>query len=403
MKIGSWLKVALGVAVLTCGAGAAQAQGMGPVERSGHTYHRAVCAHNNGPGEARCHAHVVTDAAGNERSGQASPNATPSGYGPAQLQAAYGDTGPWSTNTIAIVDAYGYPNAQSDLAVYRATFGLPPCPSSTCTFRKVNQNGQTYNYPRSNIGWDQEQALDLDMASAMCPTCNILLVEASSASYANLATAVGAAHLGGAFVISNSYGGGESGSTNYAGAYAISGTAITVSTGDSGYGVQFPASAPGTIAVGGTHLVLTATGWTEKAWSGGGSGCSTIYDKPSWQSLASTGCAKRMEADISAVADPATGVAVYGPNSSGRPAWLVFGGTSVAAPLVGGIYAASNIKLDASTIQPRAASNIWITGLSGKNDVLSGSNGSCGSSQCTAGQGYDGPTGWGTPNGNSGL
>jgi subtilase family serine protease len=111
----------------------------------------------------------------------------------------------------------------------------------------------------------------------------------------------------------------------------------------------------------------------------------------------------RMEADISAVADPATGVAVYGPNSSGRSAWLVFGGTSVAAPLVGGIYAAANFYADPKIPHPTAGYNIWHSGLTGKNDVTSGSNGSCGSSQCMAGPGYDGPTGWGSPNGNSGL
>jgi subtilase family serine protease len=396
MTKNSWLKAALGVVVMTVGAGVAHAQGMGPVERSGHTYHRAVCAHNNGQGEARCHAHVVTDAAGNERDGQASPNATPSGYGPGDLRTAYNVViDPTATGTIAIVDAYGYSSAQSDLAVYRSTFGLPPC-GAGC-FTKVNQNGQTFNYPRSNTGWAQEQALDLDMASAMCPNCKILLVEASSASYASLATAVMTAARLGANVISNSYGGGESGSSVYASAYDHPGIAVTASTGDSGYGVEFPASAPGTIAVGGTHLAVSGGNWTETAWSGGGSGCSKVYSIPSWQSQSITGCAMRMESDISAVADPATGVAVYGPNSSGRSAWLVFGGTSVAAPLVGGIYA--NDK-----VQPTAASHIWGTQTSGKNDVTSGSNGSCGGSlQCTAGPGYDGPTGWGTPNGNSGL
>jgi hypothetical protein len=200
MKIGSWLKAALGVAVLTCGAGAAQAQGMGPVERSGHTYHRAVCAHDNKPGEARCHAHVVTDAAGNERGGQATPNATPAGYGPADLKSAYNVTGT-GTGTIAIVDAYGYPNAERDLGVYRSQYLLGACTTANRCFKKVNQNGGTNSYPRSNTGWDQEQALDLDMASAMCPTCKILLVEASSNSFADLAAAVNRAATMGAVVI----------------------------------------------------------------------------------------------------------------------------------------------------------------------------------------------------------
>jgi len=399
MMIRFWLKAALGMVAMTIGAVGAQAQGigpqgMGPVERSGNSYHRAVCSRTNLPGEARCHAHVVTDATGNERNGHATPNVTPSGFAPADLRSAYSVNGT-GTGIIAIVDAYGYSNAESDLAVYRSTYRLPACTTANGCFKKVNQNGIAGNYPLNNTGWAQEQALDLDMASAICPTCKILLVQASSASYSNLAAAVNTAGAMGAVVISNSYGGGESGSASYASAYNKPGVAVTVSTGDSGYGVQFPASAPGTIAVGGTHLTLTSGGWAESAWSGAGSGCSTTYAKPTWQH--DVLCAFRMEGDISAVADPNTGVAVYGPNSFGKSTWLVFGGTSVSAPLVGAIYAAYNIR-------PTAASNIWATGTSGKRDVTSSSNGSCsGAYLCTSGIGYDGPTGWGTPITSGGL
>ena len=371
-----------------------------PVERGNNgSFHRAVCSRVHGPDDARCHAHVRTDAAGSELDGKAgraaTPNVTPSGFGPADLRSAYNVTASGAATTIvAIVDAYGYPNAEADLAVYRAQYGLPACTTANGCFIKINQTGGT-NYPRTNVGWDQEQALDLDMVSAMCPNCKIMLVQASTASLANLATSVNTAVSRGALVVSNSYGGGESGSSTYASAYNHPGKAITVSSGDSGYGAAFPATAPGAIAVGGTSLVRAGNtrGWSESAWGSGGSGCSATYAKPTWQNDAL--CSTRMEADISAVGDPATGVAVYGPNSQGKGTWLVFGGTSVSAPLIGGIYGALGVG------PTNAAQKIWANrGTAALNDVTSGSNGACGGTYfCTAGAGYDGPTGNGTPNG----
>jgi len=316
----------------------------------------------------------------------------PAGYGPSDLRSAYAITTD-GTTTIAIVDAYGYANAESDLAVYRAQYGLPACTTANGCFKKVNQSGQQSNYPRDNTGWAQESALDLDMASAMCPGCKLVLVEARTASFSDLATAVNtAASLPSVTVISNSYGGGETGSATYEPAYNHPGKAITVSTGDSGYGVQFPASSPHVIAVGGTHLTRGGgtRGWTETAWSSGGSGCSSVYAKPGFQTDAL--CTKRMEADVSAVGDPATGVAVYGPTSRRGSAWLVFGGTSVSAPLIAGIYGVTGHT-------PNGADSIYAH-LGSLNDVTSGTNGSCGGTYfCTAQPGYDGPTGNGTPNG----
>lgn len=256
----------------------------------------------------------------------------------------------------------------------------------------MNQNGVAGSYPRTDTGWSQEAALDLDMASAMCPNCGILLVEATSNSFSNLAAAVNTAAGLGAHVISNSYGGGESGSSSYASAYDHSGVAITVSSGDSGYGVQFPASARTVTAVGGTSLTRSSNsrGWTETVWSGAGSGCSTVYAKPTWQLDA--GCAKRTVADVSAVADPNTGVAVYGPVNRTRSGWLVFGGTSVAAPLIGGVYGVNGGNVAYGSDPYSHASALF--------DVTSGSNGSCGGTYlCTAVVGYDGPTGLGTPGG----
>ncbi len=393
-------RLALGLVATVAGIGPAFADE--PVEHGGNGYHKAVCARAIARGEARCFAHIRVDEAGNPIHGKpdgAAPNVVPAGLGVADLRIAYGvgATG-ISTTVIAIVDAYGYAGAEADLAVYRAQYGLPPCTSTSRCFTKIDQRGGR-SYPRANTGWAQEQALDLDMASAMCPNCSILLVQADSASFADLAAAVNmAAATLGVRVISNSYGGGEAGSTLYNPAYIHPGIAVTASSGDSGYGVSFPASSPGTIAVGGTSLTRaagTARGWSETAWAGAGSGCSAVYAKPVWQT--DTQCARRTVADISAVADPATGVAVYGPNGRGsQTSWLVFGGTSVAAPLIGGIYGA----LGAVSAAPNAAQKIWQTAPAGLNDVTSGSNGKCGGSYlCQAGPGFDGPTGNGTPAG----
>lgn len=389
-------KVGMTSAVAIVGAGMASAAwAEPPVVRDAHGFHRAVCEHVAIPGQAYCHSHVRVDARGEvieTKDQSAQPLITPGGFGPADLKSAYNISGTGAGRTIAIVDAYGYTNAEADLAVYRQQYGLPACTTANGCFSKVNQNGVAGNYPRQNTGWAQEAALDLDMASALCSGCKIVLVQANSASLADLAAAVNTAARLGANVISNSYGGGETGATNYESAYNHAGIAITVSSGDSGYGVQFPASSPHVTAVGGTALTRAsnARGWNETAWSGAGSGCSTVFAKPNWQT--DTLCGTRMEADVSAVADPNTGVAVYGPTGKGtQSGWMVFGGTSVAAPVVGGIYAVAGDS-------PTAAQGLY-TKSSNLNDVTSGSNGSCGSTyQCTAGAGYDGPTGLGTPN-----
>jgi len=350
--------------------------------------HARVCAGPAQEGAARCHAHVVMN-----DTGQVMAAVTPSGYSPSDLRSAYNVTGTGASSTIiAIVDAFGYPNAERDLATYRSQFGLPACTTANGCFKKVNQRGVQGSYPATNTGWSQETALDLDMASAMCPGCSLLLVEGDSATFQNLAMAVNTAAAMGAHAISNSYGGGESGSSSFEPFYNYAGIAVTVSSGDSGFGVEFPASSPHVTAVGGTSLVRSSNsrGWSESAWNGAGSGCSTVYAKPTWQTDA--GCARRTVADVSAVADPNTGVAVFGPANSRSSAWLVFGGTSVAAPLIAGIYGVNGTAVNHGNDPYRHVSSL--------NDVTSGSNGSCGGSYlCTAVAGYDGPTGLGTPSG----
>lgn len=366
------------------------------LERFGNVYAMSVCGRFSAPGQAHCFAKVVTDARGNiingMRSARTRPNAVPSGYGPSDLQSAYRTSGTAgsASYTIAIVDAYGYTNAEADLATYRAQFGLPACTTANGCFKKYNQNGLQGSYPRDDTGWAQETALDLDMASAMCPNCHIILVEANSATLANLAAAVNKAVALGADAVSNSYGGSEGGTGSYENAYNHNGVAITVSTGDSGYGVQFPASSPHVTAVGGTSLTRASNsrGWSESAWSGAGSGCSTVYAKPSWQNDGL--CGSRTVADVSAVANPSTGVAVFGPTSRRASGWMVFGGTSVSAPLIAGIYGANG--------GTAAYGSDPYSHVSSLNDVVGGSNGSCsGSYLCTAVGGYDGPTGLGTP------
>ena len=246
------------------------------------------------------------------------------------------------------------------------------------------------------MGWAEEISLDLDMASAICPSCNILLVEARTNSFANLAAAVDRAAALGATVISNSYGGSEySGEVNDESHFNHAGVAaITVSSGDNGYGVEFPAASRYVTAVGGTTLrrASNARGWSETVWSGAGSGCSAYISKPTWQT--DGGCARRTVADVSAVADPNTGVSVYDTFRLHPGGWLVFGGTSVSAPIIAGVYALAG---NASSINYGSFS---YSNLSSLFDVTAGSNGSCGGSYlCTGTLGYDGPTGNGTPNG----
>jgi subtilase family serine protease len=317
--------------------------------------------------------------------------ASPSGLNPADIQSAYKLSGS-STKTVAIVDAYDDPTAESDLGVYRSTFGLPACTTANGCFRKVGQTGGSV--PRANANWAVEISLDIDMVSATCPTCHILLVEAKSNSFANLATAVNYAASQGVAAISNSYGGSDSTETSQ---YNHPGIAITASSGDSGYGIESPASYPHVIGVGGTSLTKDSStrGWSETAWNGAGSGCSTLNAKPSWQTSV-TQCSGDAVADVSAVADPNTGVSVYDSTPyQGLSGWEVWGGTSVASPIIASVYALSG------NTAGYPASYTW-THTSGLFDVTSGSNGTCSPSiWCHAGTGWDGPTGLGTPNGTS--
>ncbi|BBA98991.1 putative protease [Actinacidiphila reveromycinica] len=362
---------------------------------SGSTHATARSCATAAPGHAACAALVRTDIVATKT---VAPNATPSGYGPSSLQSAYKlpSSTAGSGRTVAIVDAYDDPTAEADLAVYRSQFGLPACTTANGCFKKIDQNGGT-SYPAKDGGWGQEISLDIDMVSAVCPNCHILLVEAKSASFADLGASVNrAAATSGVVAISNSYGGSDASDASYGSYYNHPGIAVTASSGDSGYGASYPASSHYVTAVGGTTLSTASNtrGWTETAWSGAGSGCSAYNTALTSASSFGTGCSKRAEADVSAVANPSTGVAVYDSTAyQGYVGWMVFGGTSVSSPIIASVYGLAGNTASIDNNYPYTHSGSLF-------DVTSGSNGSCSTSQwCTARVGWDGPTGLGTPNG----
>jgi subtilase family serine protease len=347
-------------------------------------------------------------------------SSTTVGYTPTQLRAAYNLTSAAASKgtgeTVAIVDAYDDPNAAADLAVYRSAYGLPACTVANGCFRKVSQTGGA-SLPTTDYNWAVEESLDVDMVSAICPLCHILLVEASTANTSDLGIAENtAATTRGVVAISNSWGAPEDSTTIAAdGYFKHSGVAITAAAGDSDYGVLWPAASPYVTAVGGTSLstASNARGWAESVWQtssteGTGSGCSTQEPKPTWQK--DTGCAHRTNNDVAAVADPNTGVAIYdtynncGSSSlcdlllslglaSGADGWVQVGGTSASTPIIASVYALAG---NATTVTYGSYPYGHTSSL---HDVTTGSNGTCGTYLCTAEVGYDGPTGWGTPNG----
>src|SRR3954447_5731640 len=368
-----------------------------------HTVIPGACALDLRAGFSHCQLKLL----GNLKRDPLAAAAPAGGYGPADIQSAYKLPAGGTGQTVAIVDAYDDKTAEADLATYRSTYGLPACTTANGCFKKVNQNGVQGSYPTNDQGWGLEISLDLDMVSAACPNCHILLVEANTNTNTNLYAAEDTAARLGANEISNSYGGAESSSDPSSNShFNHPGVAITVSSGDSGYGVEYPAASPFVTAVGGTTLTRAsnARGWSESAWSGAGSGCSTYEAKQSWQT--DSGCARRTVADVSAVADPNSGVNVYDTNCSGLnkligncfSGWGVVGGTSASSPIIASVYALAG---NASSV---TYGSFPYSHASALNDVTSGNNGTCSPAYlCTAGAGFDGPTGLGTPKGTGGF
>ena len=331
--------------------------------------------------------------------------ATPQGWGPRQLERAYKlPVNHRSHQMVAVSIAFDTPLLAHYLAVYRTHYGLPPCTVRSGCFRKVNQNGKAGPLPPSGVGsgWDLEATLDVSMISAACPHCKIVVVEAADPTFANLAKTEDTAARLGAQVISNSYGARENGfAQHFAKAYRHPGHVITVSSGDFGFtAASFPANLTSVTAVGGTvlHRAHNRRRWAERVWNigfagAGGSGCSAYVAKPSWQH--GRACPGRTVADVAAVA---WNIPIYNKHYGG---WVTVGGTSVSAPLVAGIYGLAG---NASTIRPgneyRHAQALF--------DITRGNNAwfipepkvVCGDSYlCVAKNGYDAPTGLGTPDG----
>ncbi len=416
-----------------------------------------------------------------------SPAAGDFGLRPRDLHSAYAlPTAAPSSQTIAIVDAYNDPTAEADLAAYDEEFALPACTVANGCFAQVGQtgsasalpfpasvaqleaarNGSTQERARAAeaTGWALEIALDIESAHATCQSCKILLVEAESPRDTDLEAAERTAESLGANEISNSFGGPEEGgaaASESTGPYNHPGTVITASAGDNGYlgsaaanpaargYAEFPASSPHVISVGGTRLSLAAGGaWSaETVWNdsgereglregfgAGGGGCSSIFAAPTWQLALSdwsaVGCAgTRSAADVSADADPYSGLAIHASNPEceyrfeGQVShWCTIGGTSLASPVIAAVFAlaggAGATNYPAASLYANVARE-----PSSLHDIAAGSNGACakpferttGSTGCSAAEeaaancesqriclaapGYDGPSGLGTPDG----
>jgi subtilase family serine protease len=369
----------------------------------------AGCSRASGPLTARCYLSVEHVSPANQavtKNAKTCLVSKSAGWSACNIENAYAVTkaakSDGSGNLVAIVDAYDDPSAETDLATYRSTNHLPACTTANGCFAKVNQLGQAANYPGADAGWASEISIDLQMVSAVCPLCHILLVEANSSGFNDLATAENEAVTLGAHVISNSWGNGEfDGETSYDNNWDHPGVDVTFSSGDGAYqgGVQYPSASPFVTSVGGTQLKPKSNtrGWKETAWVGGGSpptqgsgsGCSSYEAKPTWQHDPS--CSNRMTADVSAVA---ANVKFYDSYKEGG--WLYGFGTSVSSPIIAGMYGLA----DNQPTYTVAASAAYGAPAGDLYDITKGADGTCTPTYfCQAGPGYDGPTGLGTPNG----
>jgi hypothetical protein len=404
---GTLITAVLTVAGLTLAAGIAAAGSAAAVAPT-----RPACAASQTPPLAACLVLIRTDIKQRPESAFGDKAPKGFGYGPADLVGAYKLGSLKTIRKIAVVDAYNDPKAAADLATYRSAWGLPKCrPSTKAGCLTVTNEFGASKLPKNagGSGWATEASVDVDMVSAICPSCQIFLVEAGSASLKDLGTAVNTAvKVLGAKYVSNSYGSPESRAelgydTKY---YKHAGVAVTAAAGDSGYGVSYPAASPWVTAVGGTTLTKGGgnRGWTETVWGGRtgqgtGSGCSKFEPRPPMQQgkdWLTKGCTHRIDNDVAAVANPGTGVASY--DTYDQHGWLEVGGTGVSAPIIAAVYALAGVP---------AAGTFPVTypyhDPGELNDVTKGLNGTCSSLPvlCHAGPHYDGPTGCGTPNGRS--
>ena len=385
-----------------------------------------VCA---GVAQDRCLAQLVTVAPG---SSKALATPAPEGYGPADFAAAYDlpAAGVGSTNTIAILDEGAFPGLEADLGTYRAQYGLPACTTANGCFKQVNEHGgaplaagTTANQKLFDEEVGVETTLDVDMASAACPTCHILeitvnrdITTSQDQAAEDFGVAMNTAAKLGASAASVSYQFAPDATLDLGAAardFFHPGMAITASSGDGGYeGTPsgWPQNLPSVTSVGGTSLYRTPgaghDGFTETAWDGSGSGCAAELPPALGQPTAvSAACAgHRADADVAADADPTTGAAVYDDYApySGQPyGWIAVGGTSQSSPFIAGLYARGG-----NLANVEGPNTLYADPSSAFNDVTVGQNAPANSGctvLCVSGPGWDGPTGLGTPDGLSGF
>jgi subtilase family serine protease len=376
---------------------------------------------------------------------------TPTGYGPAELARAFNlPAAGGSTNNVTIVGVGAYPNLEADLTHYRSQYGLPACTAANGCLKIVDYHGGPPLAPNASLAsveesYATETALDVQMASAACPTCTITMVQIPmnllelllaatlglpGALATDFGTAVNEAVSLGAKAVSMSYGlptglqGGLLGTGAPAQALHHPGVAIVASSGDNGYTGSsqiWPQELPWVTSAGGITLTsgdggqtFTKSAWggqftssdgTTK-WVGAGSGCALDLPAAVGQPAAvAANCnGHRAVSDVSADADPHTGVAVYDtytPDSGTGGGWLVVGGTSAASPYLAGLYAR------AGTTGVNGPNTMYSAPAGSIEDVAGGSNSQNGAADCTqftaatctGVTGWDGPTGVGVPNG----
>jgi subtilase family serine protease len=329
----------------------------------------------------------------------------PVGYSPTQIRHAYGiDQLPngGAGRTIAIIVPYGSPTIQSDLNTFSTQYGLP-----STTLHIINNNPST---TAVDAGWALETSLDVEWSHAVAPQATIILSIARSASLDDLMTAVDAAVAAGANVVTMSWGSAEfNGQSAYESHFNRTGVAFFASSGDSGsaQGTSWPAASPSVTAVGGTTLQLDTAGnrlGAEVAWSGSGGGFSAIFARPTYQNGWNSNT-NRAYPDVSAIADPATGVSVYDSTPyNGTSGWWAVGGTSASSPIVSAMYALADELRVAQSLHPTSQANPSLYSLAGAtnqgvaeyslffDDITSGNTGIY-----AAGTGYDEATGLGSP------
>jgi subtilase family serine protease len=376
----------------------------------------SLCVKPSDSAHAGCFATVRTDSVITGKFPDAVNGLTPNDISSLYAYPAPGAQGTaGSAQTVAIVVVGDYALAESDLGVYRSFFRLPPCTTANGCLRKtanvtptnITDTGGATSiaaHAATAAGWAAETDADIEIMSAVCPNCKIMISEAPTNSIGDLSYAVSNAAYAGATIVNASFGAAESSiDTSFGWAYEnIKNVKVVAAAGDGGYGVYFPASEVDTIAVGGTSLSINGSTVSETAWSGTSSGCSAYYSTPTWQHVpaVSNACHQRNIVDVAAVADPNTGVAVYDSTLSGSSGgWATFGGTSIAAPIITGMYA-----LSGDTARNTGAQTLYTASSGSFLPVTSGSDGTCNPQYlCTAVAGYNGPAGLGIPHGLGGF